>query len=107
MKCDELKKNVIEDFGCKIEWYEADEVDAAIAELKKQVHDYTQGLYVIQARAEKELRQQKYKRCLALAKWCDAEADVADADGDYNDMRFYQRWTERWLSLADKFKEAK
>ena len=39
---------------------EADKViaekDAAIAELKEQVHDYAQGLYVLQARAEKEAR---------------------------------------------------
>ena len=37
MKCDKLEKNVIEDFGCKIEWYEADKVDTAIAELKAEI----------------------------------------------------------------------
>ena len=50
---------------------EADEViaekDKEIAELQKQVHDYAQGLYVIQARAEKEARHHKHKRCLAMA----------------------------------------
>lgn len=50
-----------------------------------------------------ELRRQKRKRCLAMAEWCDAEADVADADGDYEDMRWYQKWHERWTSLAEKF----
>ena len=39
-----------------------------------------------------------------MARWCDAEADVADADGDYKDMRWYQKWHERWLELAEKFK---
>ena len=51
---------------------EADKViaekDEAIAELKEQVHDYAQCLYVIQARAEKELRHSNHKRCLAMAK---------------------------------------
>ena len=44
--------------------YHADEADKVIAEkdkeiaeLKKQVHDYAQGLYVMQARAEKDARQ--------------------------------------------------
>ena len=55
----------------------------------------------------KAIRRQKYKRCLAMAEWCDAEADVADADGDYEDMRWYQKWHQKWLELADKFKEAK
>lgn len=53
---------------------EADKViaekDAEIAELQKQVHDYAQGLYLLQARAEKEARHDKRKRCLAMAKWC-------------------------------------
>lgn len=56
---------------------------------------------------EKEIRRQKYKRCLAMAEWCDAEADVADADGDYDDMRWYQKWHTRWLDLAKKLKEGK
>lgn len=54
-----------------------------------------------------ELRHQKYKRCLAMAEWCDAEADVADADGDYEDMLWYQKWHQKWLELSEKFKEAK
>ena len=58
-------------------------------------------------KTEEIIRRQKYKRCLAMAEWCDAEADCADADGDYNDMCFYQKWHEKWLELADKFKENK
>lgn len=53
---------------------------------------------------DKQLRHQKYKRCLAMARWCDAESDVADADGDYDDMKWYQKWHNRWLKLAEKFK---
>lgn len=52
-----------------------------------------------------EIAHNKYKRCLAMAEWCDAESDVADADGDYEDMRWYQKWHERWLELAEYYKE--
>ena len=53
-----------------------------------------------------ELRHQKYKRCLAMAEWCDTEVGIADTDGDYEDMLWYQKWYKRWLKLAEKFKEA-
>lgn len=56
---------------------------------------------------EKEIRRQKYKRCLAMAEWCDAEADVADADGDYDDMQWYQKWHTRYLEYAEIFKPNK
>ena len=52
--------------GDEYEMYKVSEVDKVleekdkeIAELQKQVHDYAQGLYVIQAKAEKEARHQK------------------------------------------------
>lgn len=54
-----------------------------------------------------ELRHQKYKRCLAMAEWCDSEIGIADTDGDYEDMLRYQKWHERWMKLAEQFKEEK
>lgn len=54
-----------------------------------------------------ELRHQKYKRCLAMAEWCDTEVGIADTDGDYEDMLWYQKWHQKWLELSEKFKEAK
>lgn len=63
-----------------------------------ETEEYAMQLY-------KELRHQKYKRCEAMAEWCDAESDVADADGDYEDMKWYQKWHNKWLELAELFKE--
>lgn len=86
------------------------EVDKVIAELKaenesllQQNHELCQALQVMYSKEEYD--KQKYKRCLAMAEWCDAESDVADADGDYYDMKWYQKWHNRWLELAEKFKD--
>ena len=76
------------------------------AEVFKQKH-HAKLFFDERNYAETSLRHSKYKRCLATAKWCDAEADVADADGDYEDMRWYQKWHKRWLAIAEQFKEAK
>ena len=117
MKCDELKAYIaptpdgtgLADYYLKSE---ADKViaekDAAIAELKEQVHDYAQGLYVLQARAEKEARHQKYKRCLGIAAVCFEKSystTLVKYDKESGLLRnFYDWWGERWLELAEKFK---
>ena len=64
------------------------------------------GKFYLKSEADKVIAHHKYKRCLAMAEWCDAESDVADADGDYEDMRWYQKWHQKWMELAEKFKEA-
>lgn len=87
--------------------YLKSEADKVIAELQKQVHDYAQGLYVMQARAEKEARHQKYKRCLAMAKWCRTSARCDENLGAFKYRDWYWTWFKRWLELAEKFKEAK
>ncbi len=94
------------------------EKDKEIAELKAQVHDYAQGLYVIQARAEKEARRHKYNRCLLRSVIAEMNAthfkdlfygagSEALADEYNKQVTIHYKWQKRWLALAEKFKEAK
>ena len=80
-------------------FYHKSEADKVISELQKQVHDYAQGLYMLQSRAEKEARHQKYKRCLAIAKLCGYAYATEERDG------FWLKWWKRWIELAKKFEE--
>lgn len=47
-----------------------------------------------------EIRHQKYKRCLAMARWCMAESN----DCCLSDRRYWKRWSKRWKSYADKLR---
>lgn len=113
-----------DEFGCGgdlVECYLKSEADKVIAELQNQVHDYAQGLYVIQARAENEASHYKYKRCAALAQeWRNYAAFCGMQSSCHNHRGFGKTaekytWKEihawkcvkRWLDIAEKFKEAK
>lgn len=48
----------------------------------------------------KELRHNKYKRCLAMSKICENKL------GTVVKPAWWDRWHKRWLKLAEKFKEA-
>ena len=86
---------------------EVEQLLIEIVELKKQVHDYAQGLYVIKARAEKEARHSNYKRCLAMASTCRLRARWFGDNAFYKKEQWALQWHKRWLELAQKFKEAK
>ena len=114
-------KELADGIKCDIEKVKADaaetlslleERNKQVGELKKQVHDYAQGLYVMQARAEKEARHDKYKRCLDVSMWCDTKADwyysISGFSESFRDrVDFYIKWRDKWRELAEKFKEAK
>lgn len=58
--------------------------------------------------ADKVIAHQKYKRCRAIAEWCERKRiDAADYRIPRKKWEFYDRWRKRWLKLAEKFKEAK
>ena len=104
---------------------EADKViakkDTEIVKLKKQVHDYAQGLYVMQARAETQLRHSNYKRCMDNSFICfclKRDADerslqaynkgLMDIMQKWNNKTIrYEKWQFKWFELAKKFKKAK
>lgn len=93
--------------------------DAEIAELKEHNENYrfdNKNMLRKITKQDAELRHHKYKRCLDKAETCQARYDKADvrvnghgASWDFtsDEMKFWERWHNRWLELAEKFREAK
>jgi hypothetical protein len=60
---------------------------------------------------ERRELHQKYKRCLAMAGWCDEVMMSCELRGYAvhriwaNRHQWAMRWKHRWLELAEKFKE--
>lgn len=64
-------------------------------------------------RAELESRRQKYKRCLAIAKWCEnailgwmGYKESFSSHQRYIKVMLFTKWHKRWMELAEQFKEA-
>ena len=62
----------------------------------------------------KELRHQKYKRCLAMARWCETQFAYYIASCDRYDSKYvnkkaghFYRWKYRWMEIAEHYKESK
>jgi hypothetical protein len=55
------------------------------------------------AEKDKEARHQKYKRCLAMARWCAAECDIFSLTPKPARVEFYRKWRKRWLELAENY----
>ena len=68
---------------------------------------------VIKDEADKVIARHKYKRCLAMARFCEERCARYDALQERTgfswrrEIDFYFRWYQRWLELAEKFKEGK
>lgn len=96
-----------------------------MSELKAYIAPTADGTglaeYYIKSEADKVIAYHKYKRCLAMAKWCEAEAQncltqqralICFPNTDrlqYLQVHFlhFSRWHRRWMKLAEKLKEAK
>ena len=49
------------------------------------------------------VRHQKRKRCLAMAKWCECKRiDAANYRIPREKWEFYDKWQKRWLALAEE-----
>jgi hypothetical protein len=117
------------EFGCmERPVYLKEDVDAAIAELKRKLQDQCiscpvkmqeddvvaelkadyreackrlQTANLIKDEQIAATRHQKYKRCLAMAKWC-RECSWSKCVEKFD---FYYKWYNRWLEIAEQFKD--
>jgi len=78
-----------------------------IAELKKEKEYTLEHTTEVFNAQEKELRHQKYRRCLAMAKLCNEKWLVHNFAEIPTKLGFYDKWEKRFIELAEKFKEAK
>lgn len=98
--------------------YLKSEVDKVIAELKeKHKTEVKELLCLIRDKEnnfnrafdseEKEIRKQKYKRCLWLARWCVQMMVFNSKYGTDKKWHLFKKWRERWLEFSEKVREAK
>lgn len=103
----DLCERVTENDEIRQHWEEIEQTMAENARLKAKL-----------AEQDKELRHQKYKRCLDMAKRCYSMdcrmLNEASDNGTYfkeswcwKRASWYGKWKRKWLELAEKFKEAK
>ena len=90
MKCDELKARHVVDVY--------DNYSEHPCEESSQVY--------LKSEADKVIAHHKYKRCLTMAKYCEA---MRGHYLSYEEPKWfwYRKWRNRWLELAEKFKEVK
>ncbi len=121
----ELKSFIVLYDGKFIRAYEESEADKVIAELKAQkaqaeddcaywktmsrkCADDNEVMAKQRADVFKRERHHKYKRCLAMAKWCDEVMMSCELRGYAvhriwaNKHQWAMRWKYRWLELADE-----
>ena len=84
-----------------------DRLEAENEKLRGESCKLTDGcLRLKQCRKEKaniadELRHSNYKRCLAMARWCERKRiDAATFRTPREKWDFYDKWYKRWLALA-------
>ena len=115
-----LLGQTMNEYGCDTKIYIKDEVDAVLAEkdaeiarLKAICKVHIEAIESMEAgllQNDEEIRHHKYKRCLAMARWCASRSAswcLDPADEQLHKSDFYDKWKKRWLELAEKFKEAK
>ena len=89
---------------CKDVLAKLEEQESEIAELKEIDSKNRSAYYKDLAMMAKDVEHHKYKRCLAMAWWCSAELGMLISTWE-SKIKHYKRWQQRWLELAEKFKE--
>ena len=93
---------------------------ASCFEFEKVLSGKSNKLFYSKSEADKKLRHHKYKRCLAMAKWCRLHDEFTQLESErlglpqraiFMEYRrkamWWNKWRKRWLKIAEKFKEAK
>lgn len=68
------------------------------------------GAWILKSEVDAYIRKMKYKRCLAMARWCDEVMLSCELRGYTvhriwaNKHKWAMRWKYRWLKIAEKFK---
>lgn len=76
------------------------------------------GMWVHYVTYCENICKQKRKRCLTMADWCEVAAAEMKVKHDFDPVNeckafyyhrelWWRKWKNRWLELADKFKERK
>lgn len=107
--------NIIEYEGSCITddlYYPKSEADAVIADLIEKNKRLARKDIIMASNAikdvYKELHHSKYKRCLAMYRYCSIKA-LYELDFKGNDVewKWYSKWMHKWFKLAKQFKELK
>ena len=101
-----IRESIENDEPVYYEYYAKSEVDKVIEELKKEKEYVIENTAEIINAQKRELRYQKYKRCLNKAELCEHERiDAANDSTPIEKWKFYDKWNKRWLKIAEQFKE--
>ena len=110
----DLCERVTENDDIRLHWEEIEQtkaenerIKARIAELEERIADGDKDFEMANSQNERLLKiviHHKYKRCLAMARWCEAFKEL-NRYGDQDYMDFAEKWHKRWLELSEKFKD--
>lgn len=95
-----VRRHIDEDTGIVFSFYGKSEVDEVIEYLQNQLSLARTSLLKSLAKAQREARNSKYKRCLAMAQGLEHVCPITSRKAKWKD-----KWHKRWLALAEKFKE--
>ena len=81
--------------------------DESLDELKKEKAYLLEHTTDVINSQERVIHHQKYKRCLAMARYCRSVWCSIIFIRDETGAGRYMKWERRWLRIAEQFKEAK